>query len=331
VIEVKAMNLARRQFLHLAAGAATASIASRTVRAQAYPTRPIRIIIGFAAGSTSGLIGRIVDQWFQERLGHPVIIENKPGAGGNVAAQSVVGSPPDGYTLLFVPTASAINATLYERLPFNFLRDIVPIAGLVQMPNLMVVNPSIPAKTVAEFIAYAKANPGAINMASPGVGTMTHLAGELFKTMTGINLVHVPYRGAAPAYTDLVSGQVQVMFDILPNSIEHARAGKVRALAVSTATRATAMPDVPTIGETVAGYEASTWWGLGAPKGTPPEIIATLNREVNAALSTPGAKARLGDLGATPFILTAAEFGALLAAETEKWGKVIRAANIKAE
>jgi tripartite-type tricarboxylate transporter receptor subunit TctC len=325
------MKLPRRYLLRVAAGAAVAPFVSGVAWAQRYPTRPIRIIMGFTAGSTSALITRIIDQWFTERLGQPVILENKAGAGGNIAAQTVANSPPDGYTLLFVPTASAINATLYERLPFNFLRDIAPVAGLVQMPNLMAVNPSVPAKTVAEFIAHAKANPGAINMASPGVGTMTHLAGELFKSMTGVNLVHVPYRGATPAYTDLISGQVQVMFDILPNSIEQAKAGKLRALAVSTAERTAALPDVPTVGETVAGYEASTWWGLGAPKGTPPGIIAMVNREVNAALSDPGAKARLGDLGATPLILTAAEFGALLAAETEKWGKVIRAANIKPE
>jgi len=325
------MKYSRRTFLQLAGGAAVGPFVSRVATAQPYPVRPIRIIIGFAPGGTSGLITRIIEQWFSERLGQPVILENKPGAGGNIAAQTVVNSQPDGYTLLFVPTAAAINATLYERLPFNVLRDIAPVAGLVQMPNLMAVNPSLPAKTVAEFIAHAKAKPGAINMASPGVGTMTHLAGELFQSMTGVKLVHVPYRGgAAPAY-DLISGQVQVMFDILPNVIEHAKAGRVRALAVTTATRAPALPDVPTIGDSVAGYEASTWWGLGAPKGTPREIIETLNREVNAALATESAKARLAEVGAAPLVLSAAEFGALLAAETEKWGKVIRGANIRAE
>jgi tripartite-type tricarboxylate transporter receptor subunit TctC len=299
--------------------------------AQAYPTRPIRIIFGFAAGGTGLLLARILDQWFSERLGQPVILETRPGAGGNLAAQTVVGSPPDGYTLLLVPTSGAINATLYERLPFSLLRDIAPIAGLVQMPNLMTVNPSVPANTVSEFIAYARANPGKINMASPGVGTMTHLAGEMFKVMTGVNLIHVPYRGASPAYTDLISGQVQVMFDIVPNAIEHAKSGKLRALAVTTATRAAALPDVPTIGEAIVGYEASTWWGLGAPKGTAPEIIEKLNHEVNASFSTPSAKARLADVGAAPFVVTSAEFAAHLAAETKKWGKVIRLANIKAE
>jgi tripartite-type tricarboxylate transporter receptor subunit TctC len=325
------MKLPRRQFLHLAASAAAVPFVSGIARAQAYPTRPLRIIVGFAPGSTADLVTRIMGQWLEDRLRQPILVENKPGAGGNLAMQAVVNSQPDGYTLVFVPTASVINATLYERLPFNFLKDIAPVAGLVQAPNLVAVIPSVPAKNVAEFIAYAKANPGKINMASPGFGTLTHLAGELFNAMTGVNLVQVHYRGMAPVLTDIISGQVHGTFDIVPNWIEHVKAGRLRALAVTTATRLAVLPDVPTVGETVAGYEASTWWGLGAPKDTPPAIIEKLNQEVNAGLANPSVKARLGELGFTPFVITASEFGTFLAAETERWGKVIRAANIKIE
>jgi len=314
----------RRQFLHLAAGAVALPVMLQIARAQAYPARPVRVVVGFAAGGTSGLIFRIVDQWFSERLGQPIVIENKPGAAGNIATQTVIAAPPDGYTLLFVPTASAINATLYERLPFNFLRDVAPVAGLVQMPNLMTVHPSVPATTVAEFIAYAKANPGRISMGSGGNGSPAHVIGEHFKMMTGVNLVHVPYRGGAPALTDLIGGQIQVAFIDMAASIEYIRTSKLRALAVTTATRSEALPDVPAIGDFVPGFEASQWVGLCAPKTTPTEIVDRLNKEVNAALADPKIKARLADLGGTVLPGSPAHFGKLIADDTAKWSKVIR-------
>jgi tripartite-type tricarboxylate transporter receptor subunit TctC len=299
--------------------------------ADPYPTRPVHWIVPFPPGGATDVVARIMAQWLSDHLGQQVVIENRGGAGGNIATQSVINAAPDGYTLLFVPTSSAINATLYESLPYNFLKDIAPVAGLVRSPNVMEVSLAVPANTVAEFIAYAKANPYQVNMASPGVGTSVHLSGELFMMMTGTRLTHVPYRGGAPALTDLMGGQVQVMFDVLPGSLAHIQAGHVRALAVTTGTRAAALPDVPTIADTVPGYEASTWFGVGAPKGTPPEIIARLNAVINAGLADPTIKARLADVGSDPLPLSPAAFGALVAAETEKWAKVVKASGAKAE
>ena len=324
------MKTARRQFLRLAGVAIAAPAFSRLAVAQAYPARHVRWVVGFVPGGASDPVARIMGQWLSERLGQPFVIENKPGAGSNIAAQSVIASPPDGYTLLMVPTASAINATFYDNLRFNFLRDIEPVASLVRIPNVIVVNPALPVQNLAEFIAYAKTNPGKINVGSAGTGTANHMAGELFKAMTGINLVHVPYRGGAAAITDLLAGQVQVIFDLVPNSIEHIKSGKLRALAVTTATRSEALPDVPVASDTVPGYEASAWFGLGAPRGTPVPIIEMLNREVNAGLANAKVRARLANAGTTPFVLSPAEFGAHIAAETEKWGKVVKFAGIKA-
>jgi tripartite-type tricarboxylate transporter receptor subunit TctC len=320
----------RRQFLHLAAGAASLPVVSRIARAQAYPTRPVRIIAGFPPGGGSDILARLMGQWLSERLNQAFIVENRPGAGGNIAAETVVRAHADGYTLLLVTSPmAAINATLYEKLNFNFIRDIAPVASIWEGPLVMEVNPSLPAKTVPEFIAYAKANPGRISMASPGIGTAAHMSGELFKMMTGVNMVHVPYRGDAPALTDLISGQVQVMFSNPVSSIEHIRAGRLRALAVTTATRSDALPDLPTVGEFVQGYEASAWWGFGAPKNTPAEIVEKLNKEINAGLAAPKMKARLADLGGTVLPGSPAEFGKLIADETEKWAKVIKFAGIK--
>jgi tripartite-type tricarboxylate transporter receptor subunit TctC len=299
--------------------------------ADPYPTRPVHWIVPFPPGGATDVVARIMGQWLSDHLGQQVVIENRGGAGGNIAAQSVISAAPDGYTFLLVPTASAINATLYESLPYNFLKDIAPVAGLVRSPNVMEVNLKVPAKTVAEFIAYAKANPRQVNMSSPGIGTSVHLAGELFMLMTGVKLTHVPYRGGAPALTDLMGGQVQVMFDVLPGSLAHIRAGDVRALAVTTSARADALPQLPTVAETVPGYEASTWFGFGAPRGTPPEIIARLNAVINAGLADPTIKARLAEVGSEPMPLSPAGFGALVAAETEKWAKVVKAAGAKAE
>jgi tripartite-type tricarboxylate transporter receptor subunit TctC len=299
--------------------------------AEPYPTRPVHWVVPFPPGGATDVVARIMAQWLSEHLGQQVVIENRGGAGGNIAAQSVINAAPDGYTVLLVPTSSAINATLYESLPFNFLKDIAPVAGLVRSPNVMEVNQAVPARTVAEFIALAKANPRKINMASPGVGTAVHLSGELFQVMTGTKLTHVPYRGGAPALTDLMGGQVQVMFDVLPGSLAHIRAGELRALAVTTSTRADALPEVPTIAETVPGYEASTWFGFAAPKGTPPEIIAKLNQVINAALADPTIRARLADVGSDPMPLSPAAFGAMLAAETQKWATVVKASGAKAE
>jgi tripartite-type tricarboxylate transporter receptor subunit TctC len=325
------MKLPRRKFLHLAAGAAALPVASRIARAQAYPSRPVRIVVGLAPGGANDIVARLMGQWLSERLGQQFAIENRPGAGSNIATEVVVRAPPDGHTLLLVGATNTINTTLYAKLNFDFIRDIAPVAGIVRLPNLMMVNPSVPAKTVPEFIAYAKANPGKINMASPGIGTTPHLAGELFKMMAGLNLVHVPYRGGAPALTDLISGQVQVMFLSPAASIEYIRSGRLRALAVTTATRWEGLPDLPTLVDFVPGYEAISWLGIGAPQGTSTEIIQQLNTEINAGLGDPKLKARLADLGGTPFPGTPADFGKVIAEETEKWGKVIRAAGIKAE
>jgi len=325
------MKLSRRRVLHLAAGAAALPAVSRFAWAQTYPTRPVHWIVSFAAGGPNDVVARVVGQYLSDHLGQQFIIENRPGAGGNVGMQSVLSSAPDGYTIAFVGPNYAINPTLYEKLPFDFIRDSVPVAGIMRLANVMEVNPALPANNVAEFIAYAKANPGKMNFASGGVGTSPHLSGELLKTMTGINLVHVPYRGTPPALADLLAGQVQMMFDNIPGSIGHIKTGKVRALGVTAAKRVAAIPDVPTIGETVPGYEVSIWYGIAAPRGTPPEIVGKLNQAVNAVLADPKLQARLAELGGELMPMTPAEFGELVAEETEKWGKVIRAANIKAE
>ena len=325
------MKLPRRKFLHLAASAAALPAAARVARAQVYPTRPVRIVVPFAPGGSTDIIARLIGQWLSERLGQPFVIENRPGAGSNIGTEVVVKAPPDGYTLLLVGASSAINATLYEKLNFNFLRDITSVAGIISIPFIMAVNPSVPAKTVSEFIAYAKVNPSKVNMGSGGNGTAGHLSGELFKMMAGVNMIHVPYRGEALALTDLLGGQVQVMFGTMPASIEYIRAGKLRPLAVTTASRLEALPDIPTVGEFVAGYEASGWQGLGAPKNTPADIVDKLNKEVNTGLVDPKFKARLADLGGIVLAGSPVDFGKFIADETEKWGKVIRAANIKAE
>jgi tripartite-type tricarboxylate transporter receptor subunit TctC len=325
------MTLQRRQFLHLAAGAAALPAVSRMAWGQAYPTRPVRLVVGFPAGGGSDIVARLIGQWLSERLGQPFVIENRPGAGSNMGTEAVARAAPDGYTLLLVTFANAVNATLYEKLNFNFIRDIAPVASISRAPNVMVVNPSFPAKTVSQFIAYAKANPGKINMASAGNGESGYVFGELFKMMARVDLVHVPYRGAALALTDLLSGQVQVMFSTMPSSIQYIRAGNLRALAVTTATRSEALPDISALSESVSGYEGSTWYAVGAPKNTPTEIVQKLNSEIIAALADPKLTARLADLGAEPMPMTPAEFEKFVAAETEKWGKVVRATNIKAE
>lgn len=325
------MKLRRRNFLHLAAGAAALPGVSLFAWAQAYPSRPVRIVVPFAAGGSTDIIGRLIGQRLSERLGQQFIIENRPGAGSNVGTEAVVNAPPDGYTLLLVGASSAINVTLYEKLNFSFLHDIIPVAGIVSIPFIMAVSPSFPAKTVSEFIAYAKGNPGKVNIASGGNGTAGHLSGELFKMMAGVNMVHVPYRGEAAALTDLLGGQVQVMFATMPASIEYIKAGKLRTLAVTAATRLDASPNVPTVGDFLPGYEVSAWQGVGAPKNTPAEIIAKLNDEINTGLADPKLKVRLADLGGTVIAGSPADFGKLIADEAEKWGKVIRAANIKPE
>jgi len=323
------MKLPRRAFLQLAAGAAALPAVSGVARAQTYPSRPVRWILSAPPGGALDIVARLMGQWLSERLGQPFVIENRTGGGGNIATEAVVRAPPDGYTLLMVTMVHAVNATLYDRLNFNFIRDIAPVAPISREPNVMVVNPSVPTKTVSEFIAYAKANPGKINMASSGNGTSPHMGGELFKAMTGVDVVHVPYRGGAPALTDLIGGQVQVMFAFISSSIEYIRAGKLRALAVTTTTRSPALPDVPVVGDFVPGYEASSWIGLGVPKNTPTEIVDKLNREINAGIADPKIRARLADLGSTVFPGSPADFGKHIADETEKWGKVIRAANLK--
>ena len=326
------MKLPRRKFFHLIAGAAALPAVARIARAQAYPTRPVRIVVGFPAGGGGDIVARLLGQWLSERLGQPFVIENRPGASSNIGTETVVRAPPDGYTLLMVILPpNAINGMLYDNLNFNFIRDIATVANVMSVPQVLDVNPSVPAKTVPEFIAYAKANPGRLNMGSGGIGTSQHLAGELFKTMAGVNLVHVPYRGGAPAIADLLGGQVQVMFDNISESLEYIRAGTLRPLAVTTATRLPALPDLPTVGEFVPGFEASGWNGVGAPRNTPIEIIDKLNREINHALADPKLKARLADLGGTVLPGSPADFGKLIADETEKWGKVIRAANIRVQ
>jgi tripartite-type tricarboxylate transporter receptor subunit TctC len=325
------MKLSRRQSLRLAAGAAALPAVSRTAWAQAYPMRPVRIVVGFAAGGALDIGARLIGQWLSERLGQQFVIENRPDADGNIGAAAVVRAAPDGYTLLLVASTNATNATLYDKLYFNFIRDIAPVASIMRSPNVMLVHPSVPAKTVPEFIAYAKANPGKINMATSGIGSTLHVAGELFKMMAGVNMVHVHYRGTGPALIDLLGGQVQVMFAAMPATMEYINAGKLRALAVTTTTRSEVFPDIPTLSEFVPGYEFSNWQGVGAPKNTPADIIAKLSKEINGGLVDPKMKARLANLGATPFPGSPADFGTLIAEETEKWGKVIRAADIKPE
>jgi tripartite-type tricarboxylate transporter receptor subunit TctC len=325
------MEILRRQFLHLAAGAVALPAVSRIARAQTYPTRPVRMMVGFAAGGTFDTLARLMAQWLSERYRQQFVIENRPGGGGTIGTEAAVRASPDGYTLLLVGPNNAISATLYEKLNFNFIHDSAPVAGIMSAPNVMEVNPAVPAKTVPEFITYARANPGKINFASSGIGTSLHVSGELFKMMTGVNMIHVPYRGNAPALTDLLGGQVQVMFDALPSSIEHIRTGKLRALAVTTAMRSEAMPDLPTVGDFVPGYESSQWYGVVAPRNTPAEIVDKLNNEINAALADPKMKARLADLGGTVLPGSPAAFGKLIAEETEKWAKVVKFAGIKAE
>jgi tripartite-type tricarboxylate transporter receptor subunit TctC len=302
---------------------------SRFARAQTYPTRPVRLIIGYPPGGSADMTARLMGQWLSERLGQTFVIESRPGAATNIATEAVVHAPPDGYTLLLVAPANAINVTLYEKLNYNFVHDIAPVAGLIRFPNVMEVNPSVPAKTVPEFIAYAKANPGKLNMASSGNGSTIHVSGELFKMMTGISMIHVPYRGGAPALTDMISGQVQVMFDNVPTSIEFIRAGKLRPLAVTTAQRSEVLPDLPTVADFVPGYEASAWYGVGAPKGTPAEIIDKLNSEINAILANPKTKSRFAELGASLIGGSPADFGKLVVEETDKWGKVVRFSGAK--
>ena len=321
----------RRQFLHLAAGAAVLPTLPRIALAQTYPTRPVRLIVTFAAGGSPDIIARLMGQWLSERLGQPIIVDNRPGAAGNIGTEIGVRAPPDGYTLLMALSVNAINASVYNNLSFNFIRDTAPVASIASTPLIMEVNPSVPAKTVPEFIAYAKANPGKINMASGGKGAPGHVAGELFKMMAGVDMVHVPYRGDALVLPDLISGQVQVYFGVMPASLGYIRAGKLRALAVTSATRQEAVPDVPTVGEFLPGFEARGWYGIVVPKATPAEIVGKLNQEINAALADPNMKKRLTDLGVAVFAGSPADFGKFIADETEKWAKVVKFAGIKAE
>jgi tripartite-type tricarboxylate transporter receptor subunit TctC len=325
------MKLPRRQFLHLAAGAIALPVVLRIAQAQTYPSRPVRLIVGYAPGGGTDITARLIGQWLSERLGQPFIIENRPGAGSNIGTEAAAHASPDGYTLLLVSLANATNATLYDKLNYNFIRDIAPVAGIIRVPNVMEVNPTVPVRTVPEFIAYAKANPGKVNMASAGNGSPPHVAGELFKMMTGVNMQHVPYRSGGAALTDLLGGQVQVTFESTSSSIEYIRSGTLRALAVTTSIRSAALPDIPTLSDFVPGYEASSWYGIGAPKDTPPDIIDKLNKEINAGLADPKIKARFADLGGMALSGSPADFSKLIADETEKWGKVIQAANIKAE
>jgi tripartite-type tricarboxylate transporter receptor subunit TctC len=322
------MTLSRRRVLQTAAAVAALP---RVAAAQAYPSRPIHLVVGFPAGSSTDISARIMGPWLAERLGQPVVIENKPGAGTNIAAQAVVSAPPDGYTLLWMTTANASNVSLYPALAFNLLRDIAPVAGVVSLPMVLEINPSLPAKTIGEFIDYAKANAGKINIASNGVGSVSHLAGELFKAMTGTSMTHVPYRGSPPALADLIGGQVQAMVDAVPASLPHIRSGALRALAVTTAVRSHVLPDVPSIGESVPGYDASVWIGIGTPKDTPGAIVERVNAEVNAGLTNPAIKARYAELGNTTMPLTPAQYGAFMAAETAKWATVVRDGNIRIE
>jgi tripartite-type tricarboxylate transporter receptor subunit TctC len=325
------MKLPRRQFLHLAAGAAASPALPRIAQAQTYPTRPVRLIVGYPPGGSNDILARLMGQWLSERLGQPFVLENRPGAGSNIGTEAVVRALPDGYTLLLCAPANVINATLYENLNFNFIRDITPVASISRTSQVMEVNPTFPAKTVPEFIAYAKANPGKVNMASSGNGGAPHLAGELFKMMAGVNMLHVPYRGSAAALNDLLGGQVQVMFDGVVSSIGHIRGGSLRPLAVTTMTRSEALPDIPTVGEFVPGYEASAMQGIGAPRNTPPEIVDRLNKAINAGLADSKIKARLADLGATALSGSPTDYAKLISVETEKWGKVVKFAGIKPE
>jgi tripartite-type tricarboxylate transporter receptor subunit TctC len=325
------MRLPRRQFLSLAAGAAVLPAVAMVARAQSYPTRPVHIICPFAAGGPNDITARLIGQALSDRLGQQFVVDNRAGAGANVGTEVVVRAPPDGYTLLLASSANAVNATLYDKLSYDYMRDIAPVASILRVPNVMVVNPSVPAKTLVEFIAYAKANPGKLNMATSGNGSTTHVSGELFKELAGVDLVAVAYRGGGPALIDLLGGQMQVMFEPTLAAIEFIRSGKLRALAVTTAMRSDLLPDIPTVAEFVPGYEASQWYGIGAPRNTPPEIVARLNTEINAALADPKLQARFTDLGGIPTTMTPAEFGKFVADETEKWGKVVRAGNIKPE
>jgi tripartite-type tricarboxylate transporter receptor subunit TctC len=325
------MTVLRRQFLHLAAGAVAFPAVSRLTWAETYPSQPVRVIVGFAAGGPNDILARLIGQWLAKRLGHPFVIENRPGAGSNIATEAVVHAPPDGYTLLLVGSPNAINASLYDRLNFNFIRDIAPVASFMRGALVLAIHPSVPAKTLPEFIVYAKANPGKLSYGSGGVGGITHITAELFKMMTGVEMVHVPYRGVAPALTDLLGGQVQALFANPAQSIPYIGAGRLRALAITAATRSEALPDIPTVGEFVPGYEASSIFGFGAPRNTPAEVIDKLNKEINAGLADPEIKARVADLDGTVLVGAPADFGKLIADDTEKWGKVIRAANIKVE
>ena len=325
------MTLPRRQFLHLAAGAAVLPALQRFAWAQTYPTRPVRLIVGFPAGGVGDILARLMGQWLSDRLGQPFVIENRPGAATNIAAEAVVRSAPDGHTLLWITAANAINASVYDKLSFNFIRDITPVASFIRGPGVMEVNPEVPAKSIPEFIAYAKANPGKINLASSGLGTVSHVAGELFKIMAGVDMLHVPYRGAAPALNDLIGGQVQVMILPIISSIEHIKAGRLRALAVTTTTRLEVVPDVPTVAEFLPGYDVSDWTGIGVPSNTPAEIVDRLATEINAALGDPRMKARLAELGSVLMPMSRADFAKLIADETEKWAKVVKSAGIKSE
>lgn len=325
------MKLARRAFLRLAAGVTTLPVAWRIARAQSYPSRPVRVIVATAAGGGNDIAARLIGQWLSERLDQPFVVENRPGAGSNIGTEAVVRATADGYTLLLVSASNAMNATLYEKLTFNFIQDIAPVAGIMRTPLVVLVNPSVPAMTALEFIAYAKANPGKINFASGGNGTPSHMSGELLRMMAGVDLVHVPYRGLGPALTDLLGGQVQLMFGGTTASIAYTRSGKLRALAVTTTSRSELLPELPTLGDLVPGYEASQWYGIGAPKNTPTEIIDRLNEEINASLADPKIKVRLTDLGGTALSGSPADFGKLIAEETAKWGKVVKFAGIKAD
>ncbi|MGH6643461.1 MAG: Bug family tripartite tricarboxylate transporter substrate binding protein [Bradyrhizobium sp.] len=321
----------RRQFLQLAAGAVALPAVSRIANAQAYPSRPVRLVIGYTPGGSADLTARLMGQWLSERLGQSFVIENRPGGGTNIATEAVVRAPADGYTLLLAAPANAINATLYDKLNFDFLRDMDAVAGLIRFPNVVVVNPSVPVKSIPELIAYAKANPGTLNMASSGNGSTIHMSGELFKMLTGINMVHVPYRGGAPAMTDLLAGQVQVMFDNIPTCAEHVKSGKLRGLAVTSTTRSDVLPDLPVVADFLPGYEASAWYGVCAPKNTPPEIVEKLNKAINEILADPKAKARFTELGALLLPGSPTDFHKLLANETEKWGKVVKFAGAKVD